>query len=54
MLTLKDGGIRLTRQWQEAARKAGVEVRYQSAVVRLLGENGGDVTGVRVKGESGE
>ncbi|KAF2497583.1 fumarate reductase flavo protein subunit [Lophium mytilinum] len=54
VLMVQDGGKGLTRQHQENARRKGVEVRYESPVVGLLCNDGGQVTGVSVKGENGK
>lgn len=49
MLATEDGGKGLIRNHQAAARRVGVEVRYESPVVGLLQAADGSVTGVRVR-----
>lgn len=54
VLMVEDGGKGLTAQHQANARRKGIEVRYESSVVALLSNSGGEVTGVTVKRPSGE
>ncbi|GAB7355530.1 hypothetical protein MBLNU459_g6012t2 [Dothideomycetes sp. NU459] len=49
VLSVVDGGKGLTEQHQANAARRGVEVRYESPVVRLLTDASGAVTGVTVR-----
>lgn len=49
ILSVVDGGKGLTQQHQANAARKGVEVRYESPVVRLLSDDSGNVTGVTVR-----
>lgn len=49
VLAVQDGGKGLTRQHQDNATSKGVEVRYQSPVVKLMKRDSGEVYGVTVR-----
>lgn len=49
VLAVEDGGKGLTQQHQTNAARKGVEVRYESPVIRLLSDSNGAVTGVTVR-----
>jgi precorrin 3B synthase CobZ len=51
VLAVVDGGKGLTKQHQMNCAQRGVEVRFDSPVVRLLTSRRGDVIGVTVRGE---
>lgn len=51
VLMVEDGGKGLTQQHQANAARKGVEVRYDSPVIRLLQDEAGQVTGVTVRGK---
>lgn len=51
VLSVVDGGKGLTKQHQLNCARRGVEVRYDSPVVRLLTNRSGDVIGVTVRRE---
>src|SRR6202007_1626334 len=46
-------GVGLSRMWFAIAQKAGIDVRYNSAAVRLVQNSGGRVCGVEVRDPSG-
>jgi tricarballylate dehydrogenase len=46
-------GIGLSRMWFAIAQKAGIDVRYNSAAVRLVQNSGGRVCGVEARDPSG-
>jgi tricarballylate dehydrogenase len=46
-------GVGLSRMWFEIAERCGVEIRYESAVVRLAQDARGHVTGVAVQDPEG-
>lgn len=49
VLAVENGGKGLTQQHQANAARKGVEVRYESPVVKLLTDSNGAVTGVTVR-----
>jgi len=53
VLKVEDGGKGLTKQHQDNARRLGVDVRYESPVVKLLMGVAGKVTGVMVRQKDG-
>lgn len=54
VLMVEDGGKGLIRQHQGNAKRLGVDVRYDSPVVKLLTDKAGGVTGVTVRKMNGE
>jgi tricarballylate dehydrogenase len=46
-------GVGLSRMWFTAARRAGVEIRYDSPALRLLQDRRGRVSGVTIRDEQG-
>ncbi len=53
VIRAKHEGVGLSAMWFRAAERQGVEIRYDSAVVRLLQDKTGRVTGVVVQGPEG-
>jgi precorrin 3B synthase CobZ len=53
VLNVVDGGKGLTKNHQDNAKRKGVEVRYDSPVVKFLRSNSGVVTGVSVRSKDG-
>lgn len=49
----KHEGVGLSAMWFQAAERRGVEIRYDTTVVRLLEDRRGRVTGVAVRGPEG-
>ena len=53
VIRAKHEGVGLSAMWFRTAERQGVDVRYDSAVVRLLQDKSGRVTGVVVQGPEG-
>jgi precorrin 3B synthase CobZ len=53
VLKVEDGGKGLTKQHQENCQRLGVDVRYQSPVVKILTDEAGAVVGVTVREQGG-
>jgi precorrin 3B synthase CobZ len=53
VLSVKNGGKGLTQQHQANAHRKGVEVRYDSAVVKILSKDTGEIQGVTVRRKDG-
>ena len=53
VLMVADGGKGLTRNHQDNAKRKGVEVRYESAVLDLIASEKGEVIGVNVRRKDG-
>ncbi|KAF2435401.1 fumarate reductase flavo protein subunit [Tothia fuscella] len=53
VLKVEDGGKGLTKQHQANCKRLGVDVRYDSPVVRVLTDNSGCVNGVTVRKADG-
>src|SRR5256712_7506149 len=49
----KHEGVGLAAMWFKAAEGQGVDIRYETAVVRLLQDKSGRVTGVGIQGPEG-
>jgi len=53
VIRAKHEGVGLSAMWFRAAERLAVEVRYDTAVVRLVQDRSGRVTGVAVRGPEG-
>jgi len=53
MVRIEHEGVGLSKTWFETAEEAGIEIRYESAVQRLVQAESGRVSGVVVRGPNG-
>jgi tricarballylate dehydrogenase len=52
-LRAKHEGVGLSRDWFKIAEAAGIEIRYEAAVTRILTEQSGTICGVEYRGNAG-